>query len=238
MSVYSVRNRLIGRSNPKWLASLSQKAKTNNNPKFIIYWNGRCNTWLLVMLSVWKLFTGFANKKKHQTKQILAMLLPLNSKHLSLQWFLIFIVIWKTPIAKNHLGTKHQWQNANTQNPNAKNALSTQYPKPQTQKSVAFHTLAFCLWHSDQTPHKTHPQITSIDTCSRSSSFLHYLPAFSRGRFISCSGRIRSHVAVIVCRYFTQIQRRFICLTLLYTQLFRCTGILEKCYNHFAVWLR
>ena len=25
-------------------------------------------------------------------------------------------------------------------------------PKPQTQKSVAFHTLAFCQWHSDRIP--------------------------------------------------------------------------------------
>mgnify|MGYP001799498110 CR=1 FL=1 len=52
---------------------------------------------------------------------------------------------------------------ANTQNPNTKNAHPTpQTPppqnkkkkeikkkkKPQTQKSVAFHTLPFCLWHS------------------------------------------------------------------------------------------
>ena len=27
-----------------------------------------------------------------------------------------------------------------------------QNPNPQTQKSVAFHALAFCLWQSDQIP--------------------------------------------------------------------------------------
>ena len=41
------------------------------------------------------------------------------------------------------LGTRRQWQNANTRNPNTKNAL----PNPQSQKSVAFHALAFCPWH-------------------------------------------------------------------------------------------
>ena len=44
-----------------------------------------------------------------------------------------------------NLGTKRQYQNANAQNPNTKYA-------PQTQKSVAFHTLAFCLWQSDRIP--------------------------------------------------------------------------------------
>ena len=37
-------------------------------------------------------------------------------------------------------------------NPITKNASQPQNPKPQTQKSVAFHTLAFCLWHYDRIP--------------------------------------------------------------------------------------
>ena len=46
--------------------------------------------------------------------------------------------------------SSHEWywlQNANTQNPNTKNVLPN--PKPQTQKSVAFHTLAFCPFRPD-----------------------------------------------------------------------------------------
>ena len=51
-----------------------------------------------------------------------------------------------------HLGTKLQWQNANTQNRNTKNALpQPQNPNPKTQKS--FHTVAVCLWHSDRIPY-------------------------------------------------------------------------------------
>ena len=134
----------------------------------------------------------------------------------------------KTPMTKRQ-HPKPKYKKCSLQ-PNTQN--------PQRKSQWHFIHLAFCLWHSDQTPYKAYPQITSVDTCSRSSPFLHYLPAFSWGRFISCSSRIRSHVAVIMCRYFTRIQRRFICLTLLYTQLFRCTGILEKCYKYFAVRLR
>ena len=50
-------------------------------------------------------------------------------------------------------------QNANTQNPNSKNALpnlKTPTPKLQTQKSVAFHTLAFCPWQHDWIPLSSH----------------------------------------------------------------------------------
>ena len=37
-------------------------------------------------------------------------------------------------------------------NPITKNAFQPQNPKPQTQKSVAFHTLAFFPWHYDRIP--------------------------------------------------------------------------------------
>ena len=54
---------------------------------------------------------------------------------------------------EGYLWTKHQWKNANTQNANqnanTKILTQPQNPNPQTQKSVAFHTLAFYLWHSD-----------------------------------------------------------------------------------------
>ena len=49
-------------------------------------------------------------------------------------------------------------------------------PKPQTHKSVAFHTLAFCPWHSDRIPHTlacekltTSAQwlVIHFNTCSR-----------------------------------------------------------------------
>ena len=60
--------------------------------------------------------------------------------------------------ANCNLGMKRQWQSANTQNPNTKNALpnpKTPTPKPQTQKSVAFYTSAYnCPWHNGY--HKLH----------------------------------------------------------------------------------
>ena len=60
--------------------------------------------------------------------------------------------------ANCNLGMKRQWQSANTQNPNRKNALpnpKTPTPKPQTQKSVAFYTSAYnSLWHNGY--HKLH----------------------------------------------------------------------------------
>ena len=51
------------------------------------------------------------------------------------------------------LGEKRTWQNANTQNPNRKKCPPKPLnPNPLTQNSVAFHTPAFCPWHSDRIP--------------------------------------------------------------------------------------
>ena len=46
-------------------------------------------------------------------------------------------------------------QNANDKTPTPETPIQkmlSQNPNPQTQKSVAFHTLAFCPWHYDRIP--------------------------------------------------------------------------------------
>ena len=59
------------------------------------------------------------------------------------------IKLWQQDFCIRYPGTKRQWQNANTRNPNTKNA------PPKTQKSVALPTLAFCSWHYDRIPCNT-----------------------------------------------------------------------------------
>ena len=60
-----------------------------------------------------------------------------------------------TVFAAADLGTKRKRQNTNVQNPNTKNAPpspTTNLRTPNTEVSVAFHTLAFCPWHSERIP--------------------------------------------------------------------------------------
>ena len=58
----------------------------------------------------------------------------------------------KTPMAKCHC-PKPQYKKCSPQ---------PQNPKPQTHESVAFHTLAFCLWHSDRIPDDALPTFFEV----------------------------------------------------------------------------
>ena len=50
--------------------------------------------------------------------------------------------------------------NANDKMPSAETLIQPKKPDPQTQKPVALHTLAFCLWHLDRIPIITHRYIS------------------------------------------------------------------------------